>query len=66
VIEQASDKVNNDPGIRKALEERKRAKLERRKFRDTRNAANIEKLPALLQPNVNGLTDGQFKVYEDV
>jgi hypothetical protein len=66
VIEKALKKVREDNAITQAIERRQRSKeLGITRFKDENIVAQFSELPPQLQPNHNGLTAPQFKVYED-
>jgi CCR4-NOT transcription complex subunit 1 len=56
VIERALAKVDNDPALLEALNSRRRARQAGKQFRDESNAHYIERLPEILQPSPQGLT----------
>lgn len=64
VVEKALIIVRQDKAINEALEKRKRARqMGVQNFRDESITTLREELPPMLQPNLNGLSDSQFKVY---
>ena len=66
VIEKALRKVKEDIQITQAVERRQRSEeLGIKLFRDENIVAQFQELPPQLQPNINGLSTAQFKVYED-
>ena len=66
VIKQAMVWVKKDPTIAEALEKRRKAKETGETcFVDKDIAAQLAELPAQLQPNKNGLSADQYKVYSD-
>jgi CCR4-NOT transcription complex subunit 1 len=58
--------ILQDKAIQDALEKRKRAnQMNIVNFRDDAAYTLRDELPAQLQPNLNGLTDAQYRVYND-
>ena len=63
VIKRLIEKIQKDPTLIEEIEKRKQNKVNdetRKEF-----MKKIESLPSAIKPNENGLSDEQFKVYED-
>jgi CCR4-NOT transcription complex subunit 1 len=65
IQKEALDGILKEDSILEAIHLRQRAKEEGKEYRDFSNKNNFNKLPDLLKPSENGLTDIEFQVYKD-
>ncbi len=63
VIKNAIDKLENDEEIRHEIERRKLNQIPFQKQHEL--LSKMEVLPDELKPNINGLTESQYKIYEN-
>jgi hypothetical protein len=57
--------ISKEDSIVEAISKRERYQKDGTDFRDLSNMANFNKLPGLLKPSENGLTEAEFQVYKD-
>lgn len=65
VQKEALNNISKDDSILEAIQKRERFRIDGTDFRDLSNSANFSKLPNLLKPSDDGLTDIEFQVYKD-
>ena len=67
VIEKALEDINKDPAINEQIERRREAQSKREVFRNDIPVTQevIDTVPEQLRPRLGGLSEEQFKIYED-